>query len=138
MSGDDWSRLCDGSDLAEGGDGRRFDIVGAAGRPEAAFAVRVDGQPRAYLNRCAHVPVELDWLPGRFLDDSGLYVICTVHGAMYDATDGACAGGPCDGRGLQAVGCREQDGQVWVNAVLAPSADSPESAETPDSAGTPK
>jgi nitrite reductase/ring-hydroxylating ferredoxin subunit len=123
VSAEGWSPVCPTPELLEGGDGRRFDLLRADGRREAAFVVRVDGKPRAYLNRCSHVPVELDWLPGRFLDDTGLYVICTVHGAMYDATDGACAGGPCDGRGLQTVECREQDGQVWVHAALAPPAE---------------
>lgn len=119
--GDDgWTAVCAGADLVEGGDGRRFDVRAAAG-VQAAFVVRVDGAPRAYLNRCAHVPVELDWIPGRFLDDTGLYVICTVHGAMYDAADGSCAGGPCQGRGLQPVPCRERDGWIWVRAAVAPA-----------------
>jgi nitrite reductase/ring-hydroxylating ferredoxin subunit len=117
-----WTLVCDGADLAEGGDGRRFEVMlGGAAQP--AFVVRVGGEPRAYLNRCAHVPVELDWLPGKFLDDTGLYVICTVHGALYDAADGACAGGPCAGRGLVPVPCREQDGRIWVcAAVVSPAA----------------
>jgi nitrite reductase/ring-hydroxylating ferredoxin subunit len=114
-----WSPVCASADLEEGGDGRRFDLLRGE-RREAAFVVRVDGLPRAYLNRCAHVPVELDWIPGRFLDDSGLVIICTVHGATYDASDGACIGGPCDGRGLQALDCREADGTVWVRGPLAP------------------
>jgi nitrite reductase/ring-hydroxylating ferredoxin subunit len=117
-STDAWTRICSGEDVAEGGDGRRFDVL-AAGRAEPAFIVRIDGVPRAYLNRCAHVPVELDWIPGRFLDETGLYVICTVHGAMYDAADGSCVAGPCQGRGLQAVACREQDGWIWVRAAVA-------------------
>jgi nitrite reductase/ring-hydroxylating ferredoxin subunit len=120
---DHWSPVCASGDLDEGGDGRRFDLL-REGRREAAFVVRVDGLARAYLNRCSHVSVELDWIPGRFLDDSGLYIVCTVHGATYDATDGACAGGPCNGRGLQVVDCREQDGTVWVRGPLAP-ADAP-------------
>jgi nitrite reductase/ring-hydroxylating ferredoxin subunit len=119
LSAEGWSPVCASEDLDEGGDGRRFELLRGE-RREAAFVVRVDGLPRAYLNRCAHVAVELDWIPGRFLDDSGLYVVCTVHGATYDATDGACTGGPCDGRGLQVLDCREADGTVWVRGSLAP------------------
>ena len=111
-----WLRVCPSEALAEGGDGVRFDWR-AEGEPasQAAFAVRFDGEPRAYLNRCAHVPVELDWQPGRFFDESGLYLVCATHGAMYDAADGRCAGGPCRGRGLVALRAREADGWVWVS-----------------------
>jgi len=110
-----WSRLCPSDRLVEGGDGLRF-TVAAAGGPEPAFVVRVRGVPRAYLNRCAHVPVELDWLPGRFLDDTGVAVVCSVHGALYDARDGGCLGGPCDGEGLVPIDCDEAHGWVRVQA----------------------
>jgi hypothetical protein len=30
--------------------------------------LRFEGRPRAYLNRCLHVPTEMDWQPGEFLD----------------------------------------------------------------------
>jgi hypothetical protein len=36
--------------------------------PARAFALRFDGRVVAYLNRCAHVPTEMDWQPGEFLD----------------------------------------------------------------------
>ena len=49
----------------------------------AAFAVRFRGRVRAFLNRCGHLPVELDWEEGRFFDASGLYLICATHGALY-------------------------------------------------------
>jgi nitrite reductase/ring-hydroxylating ferredoxin subunit len=83
-----------------------------------AFVLRVEGEPRAWLNRCAHVPVELDWTPGRFLDDTGTVIVCATHGAVYDAADGSCLGGPCHGRGLQPVPCREAGGWVEVRATL--------------------
>ena len=74
----------------------------------------VFGGLRAYLNRCAHAPVELDWPEGRFFDESGLYLVCATHGAMYRAEDGSCAGGPCHGRNLVTLEVREGAGQVWV------------------------
>ena len=36
-------------------------------QPARAFALRFDGRVVAYLNRCAHVPTEMDWQPGQFL-----------------------------------------------------------------------
>jgi nitrite reductase/ring-hydroxylating ferredoxin subunit len=112
-----WTRLCAGDVLAERGEGVRFEIA-TAGAPVPAFVLRIDGAPRAWLNRCAHVPVELDWNPGRFLDDTGTVIVCATHGAVYDADDGRCVGGPCRDRGLHPVPCREADGWIEVRATL--------------------
>ncbi|HVL55208.1 MAG TPA: Rieske (2Fe-2S) protein [Burkholderiaceae bacterium] len=106
----EWVRVCESSALAEGGDGVRF--VTSAGEP--AFAVRSAGIVRAYVNRCTHVGVELDWIAGKFFDESGRSLLCSVHGATYAASDGRCEGGPCRGRGLQPVRCREHDGWIWI------------------------
>ena len=51
--------ICAAAELQERGRGVRF-TVERYGRQEPAFVVRYDGQVRAYLNRCAHVPMELD------------------------------------------------------------------------------
>jgi len=112
-----WSRICPAEALIEQGDGIRFAISGGSS-PTPAFLLRIDGIARAYLNRCAHVPVELDWHEGKFLDDSGRSIVCATHGAVYDAASGRCQGGPCRGRGLQPVACREIDGWIEVEATL--------------------
>ena len=75
----------------------------ATGRREPAFAVRFDGVVHAYLNRCAHVPVELDWVEGEFFDLSRLYLVCSTHGAAYLPESGRCVAGPCSGSGLVAL-----------------------------------
>jgi nitrite reductase/ring-hydroxylating ferredoxin subunit len=103
--------ICAADALLEGGTGVRFEIE-EAGRTQSAFVVRFDGVPRAYLNRCAHVPVELDWQPGQFFDSDGLYLMCATHGALYDAATGQCAGGPCRGGGLIPVPVEEINGQI--------------------------
>ncbi len=112
-----WRIVCDSTDLVERGEGLRFDWEGGrdGGRPLPAFLLRHAGRVVAYVNQCAHVPVELDWLPGRFLDDTGDYLICATHGAMYRPADGHCVSGPCRGRRLQPIECDEVDGKVWVN-----------------------
>jgi len=43
------------------------------GKPEPAFAVRYRSRVYAYRNRCAHMPMELDWQPGKFFDVWGLH-----------------------------------------------------------------
>ena len=53
--------ICAASDLAEQGRGVRFELT-RFGKPQPAFVVRYDGQPRAFLNQCGHMPVELEKL----------------------------------------------------------------------------
>lgn len=115
-----WRRVCDASALLDGGDGV---VVALPDRPGAggssvrvtAFVIRHQGRARGFVNRCAHVPIELDWLPGRFFDEDGARLLCSVHGAEYDPSSGACLGGPCAGRGgLRRLTVDERDGGVWL------------------------
>ena len=104
--------LCPSAALADGGSAWVWDVL-QHGQPARAFVLRFEGQPRAYLNRCLHVPVEMDWQPGEFLDADRRFIICSIHGATYDPADGRCAGGPC-GRGrLTPVAVVEQAGQLY-------------------------
>jgi len=104
--------LCAGAELAEAGRACVFDVL-EYGRPARAFALRFGGRVVAYLNRCVHVPTELDWQPGEFLDGDKRWIICSIHGATYEPSDGRCVGGPC-GRGrLTALRVEERDGQVY-------------------------
>ena len=106
--------LCEALALGEGGSGVRFPVT-AGGEDGTGFAVRYDGRVHAYLNRCAHVPIELDWNEGQFFDSSGLYLMCSTHGAIYDPETGRCAGGPCRGGRLRVISAIEHDGKVfWV------------------------
>jgi nitrite reductase/ring-hydroxylating ferredoxin subunit len=107
--------LCTSADLVEGGEAVPFDVL-YAGQTCRAFAVRWHGVPHAYLNRCAHVAMEMDWQPNRFFDDSGQWLLCSTHGAAYRPDTGACAGGPCRG-GLVKIVLAERDGVVhWHTA----------------------
>lgn len=105
--------ICASDALAEGGKGVRFEMAGKGGS-QAAFAVRYEGQVYAYLNRCAHIGIELDWQPGEFFDGSGLYLICTTHGATYLPDSGLCVAGPCRGKRLISVAVCERDGGIYL------------------------
>jgi len=103
--------LCASSELAEKGRAVVFDVL-QYGQPARAFALRFDGRVVAYINRCAHVPTEMDWQPGEFLDDERVVILCSMHGASYEPSSGRCVGGPC-GRGrLTPVEVVESNGQV--------------------------
>jgi nitrite reductase/ring-hydroxylating ferredoxin subunit len=104
--------LCASSELAERGLAYVFDVIHYR-EPARAFALRFDGKVVAYLNRCLHVPAEMDWLPGEFLDSDKQFIMCSIHGAVYEPQTGRCAGGPC-GRGrLTEIEVAEHDGQVY-------------------------
>jgi nitrite reductase/ring-hydroxylating ferredoxin subunit len=105
--------ICAAADLAEKGTGVRF-TVEHDGAPAPAFVVRFDSRPRAFLNRCGHVPVELDWQEGVFFDYDRAFLICATHGALYDPASGACVGGRCNGRGLVPLPVVERDGHVYL------------------------
>src|SRR3989449_9964213 len=103
--------ICSSADLTDSGDGVRFELE-VDGRPEPAFAVRYRGRVYAYVNRCAHMPMELDWKPGKFFDVWGLHLICSTHGATYAPDTGRCLRGPCFEEGLIPVPVEERDGRV--------------------------
>jgi nitrite reductase/ring-hydroxylating ferredoxin subunit len=105
--------ICASAEVAEGGAGFRFSIP-RYGKDEPAFAVRFQGRVYAYINRCGHVPVELDWQHGEFFDTSKLYLICATHGALYSPESGHCLGGRCNGKGLEPVSVIERNGAVYL------------------------
>ena len=104
--------VCDSVDVRDGGKGVRF-AVSAFGHPATGFVVRYQGKVYGYLNRCAHVPIELDWAEGEFFESSGLYLMCSTHGAIYDPETGRCAGGPCRGGRLRPVAVIEREGKLY-------------------------
>lgn len=107
--------LCNAQDLVNSGEAVPFDVV-YCGQTSVAFAIRYADQVHAYLNRCSHVPMEMDYQPNRFFDLTGHYLICATHGAMYSPSTGACRGGPCRG-GLVKIPVSEADGVVrWHTA----------------------
>ena len=104
--------LCPSSELEERGLAMVFDVM-LWRQPARAFALRFDGRVVAYMNRCAHVPTELDWQPGEFLDQDKRWIICSIHGATYEPADGYCIAGPCRGEQLMTLDVVERDGQVY-------------------------
>jgi nitrite reductase/ring-hydroxylating ferredoxin subunit len=104
--------ICDSDAVVEGGKGVRFPVL-AFGDPGTGFVVRYDGKVYAYLNRCAHVPIELDWSEGEFFESSGLFLMCSTHGAIYQPDSGHCAGGPCKGGRLRPIHVHEQDNKIY-------------------------
>ena len=107
--------LCSAADLVNSSEAVPFDVI-YCGQTCRAFAIRYQNQVYAYLNRCAHVPMEMDYQPNRFFDSTGHWLMCATHGATYQPQTGACRSGPCRG-GLIKIDTSERDGVVhWHTA----------------------
>jgi nitrite reductase/ring-hydroxylating ferredoxin subunit len=108
--------ICASTDLAEAGKAVRFEIE-YFGEGAPAFVVRYKGAVYAYLNRCSHLPMELDWREGEVFDADRRDLICSTHGATYAADSGKCLGGPCGGTPLVPLRVEERDGKVFFKGI---------------------
>jgi len=65
-----------------------------------AFLISYEGSLHAYLNRCRHIALSLDWLDNQFFSEDKRFLICANHGATYEPKTGECIWGPCAGAWL--------------------------------------
>ena len=105
--------LCAANSLRRGGLGLRFEVH-AGGEVLPAFVVRHMEGVSAFINRCAHRDLELDWSPGEFFDLESKWLICATHGAHYDPKTGDCQSGPCNGVGLTTLSIIEEAGGIYL------------------------
>lgn len=108
--------LCRVEDIPEGG-ARGFELRG-----RRVFAVRHHGKVHAYLNRCPHLGVPLEWEADAFLDPQGAYIRCSTHGALFLKDSGECIQGPCLGDFLWSLECREEAGAIVLDEDELPPA----------------
>ena len=105
--------ICKSEELLEKGHGVRFQLP-ELGERVTAFAVRFNGVAYAYINQCAHLPVELDWNEGDFFTTDQDYLICATHGAHYEPHTGHCVLGPCQGKRLRPLVVNEQNSVISI------------------------
>ena len=87
--------LCRLEDINEPG-ARSFEFD--EGKDEIEFfVIRWKGELRAYLNRCPHTGVTLNWAENQFFDLQNEYIQCSLHGALFEPLSGKCIWGPCVG-----------------------------------------
>lgn len=80
------------------------------GQTLGGFVVLSADGPRAYVNRCPHVPYALDFGDGDVIHEGA--IVCVNHGARFDLTTGACIWGPARGRALERL-MVEDLGLMW-------------------------
>jgi nitrite reductase/ring-hydroxylating ferredoxin subunit len=88
-------------DLAHG-KSKKFALRCEGNRVEALL-INFDGEYFAYVNRCRHVGISLDWVDNQFFTEDRRYLMCANHGATYEPKTGECIWGPCVGASLQGV-----------------------------------
>ena len=108
--------ICVSDALENSGRAVRFEVE-HFGENAPAFAIRFAGGVHGYLNRCGHMPMELDWREGEVFDLEKRDLICSTHGATYAADSGKCLGGPCGGKPLVALQLEERDGRVYFKGI---------------------
>ena len=86
----------------EPGKTKKF-MLSVEGRETECFVVNYDGQYFAYINRCAHVPMTMDWIDNQFLTEDARYILCATHGAAFEPDTGECVFGPPCGKFLVRV-----------------------------------
>jgi phosphoglycolate phosphatase len=105
--------ICASEELEDKSFGTRFTMPDG----REAFVIRFDGQVMGYINECRHLPTELDWNFGHFLDADKAHLVCATHGALYDPVSGLCVAGPCRGRSLEKVAIEETQGKIMLKEI---------------------
>lgn len=102
----------------EGLSSRAFEIdLGDRGFCSGFLVREKDMTLRAYKNSCPHTGAPLNWMPDQFLTRTGLYIQCSIHGAMFKTDNGECFAGPCSGKFLKSLRCAEADGMSYIALV---------------------
>lgn len=78
------------------------------------IVVRQQNQAFVYINVCPHIGAPLDFAPGQFMNFDRTFILCAMHGALFNIHDGFCIQGPCVGKSLTPIVCEVREGQVWL------------------------
>ncbi len=108
-------RVCRASDLKPG-QSMKF-LLAIRGAEEECFVINFGGELHAYVNRCRHVPMPMDWVDNQFFAEQGRYLMCQTHNAYYEPASGECIAGPPSacGKFLYRVPLKIEDGVVYAS-----------------------
>jgi len=97
----------------EPGTSKKF-TMRRGGRDFEALLVNYRGDHFAYVNRCPHTGITLDWVNNQFFSSDNRYLMCATHGAVFEPPSGECIWGPCVGLSLQSLPIEIDDGQIYA------------------------
>jgi|SRR5579875_250462 nitrite reductase/ring-hydroxylating ferredoxin subunit len=103
------------------GQSRKF-ILPIQGADEECFVINFRGEFHAYVNRCRHIPIAMDWVDNHFFAEGGRYLMCQTHGALYQPDSGECLAGPAGacGKFLFRVPLQIERGLIFAHPPAAP------------------
>jgi nitrite reductase/ring-hydroxylating ferredoxin subunit len=108
------SQLCRLDKVPDGG--ARIIHEESIGR--SVVVVRRGDEVWAYVNRCPHFSVPLDYEPGNVSCYRSQVLMCAHHSALFKFEDGKCIDGPCKGASLEAVSVKiDQNGDVVLGGA---------------------
>ncbi len=96
--------ICALDEMPEQG-ARGFEVTLADGDLLNIIVWRDGENLRAFENKCPHLGLPLETFPDRFLSKDASTLICSAHGARFNAT-GLCTSGPCEGDALTKLDIR--------------------------------
>ena len=116
-------RVANADDLAPG-QSLKF-MLPIRGADEECFLINFNGEFHAYVNRCRHVPMAMDWVDNQFFTDEGNYLMCQTHNAYYAPISGECVAGPPSacGKLLYRVPLEVKDGVIYARPNVEEFAD---------------
>ncbi len=69
----------------------------------------------AYINQCPHRNIQLEWNKDEFFDESGTFLHCSTHGALFSPKTGECIAGPCQFQSLEKVTIFIEDNSIFCD-----------------------
>jgi nitrite reductase/ring-hydroxylating ferredoxin subunit len=89
------------------------------GVDEECFVINYRGHLHAYVNRCRHIPMAMDWVDNQFFAERGRYLMCPTHSAYYEPDSGECIAGPSGacGRFLYRVPLTIKRGVIYATPL---------------------
>lgn len=93
---------------------KEFNYTDPQGETIEAFVVKNGDLICAYKNMCPHTGAELNWQPNNFLNFDDSFIICSIHGALFQLEDGLCIQGPCVMQSLEALPICIEENNVFL------------------------
>ena len=105
------------ADTLKAGESMKF-LMPIRGSDEECFVINFAGHLHAYVNRCRHVPMAMDWVDNQFFAEEGRYLMCQTHNAYYQPATGECIAGPptACGKFLYRVPLEIEHGVIYARA----------------------
>lgn len=86
-------------------------------RDTSAIVFYLENQLYAYVNHCMHMQRPLDCQEDNVFDSEGKLLRCSMHGFVFEPTNGECLSPVCAGEKLQALKTEETvDGKIFLNS----------------------